>query len=479
MIYLFLILFLSGSSWCAFGEDQKRELNKNLIECVKELSYNGTQDYLDRGASSDAKDEQGVSVISHAISMKEYGKEDILRLLLDNMNAEQKEEIQRDGFTFLGQAIFEKDAQAVRVLLNSGVSLCTEFSPLMNCRYLPHDWALIIRESQKRDLEEANDDQKSRIRDGILSLDSIIKLIFLRHKELNTQLIQAVQKDNNKEVERLLALGASPRAKNRWGKMAVDLAPKNSDCEKILQNKCTDLDEKLRDAISDEDASLEYIESLLMLGASPNAWKNGRFCSVSLAAYYEREDILKVLIEHGADINQKNSQGETILYLVTRTSDHSAENIRLLLKYGALYRTPNRVEGGLCLSIIDYLNKQSDDRKKQMLKKALALEGVSGLLKLAGLSSAVICALHAWKKSDSPDAEQNLLAAQSRLNKLFSLLKKKKKAVGFGLAAAAFFGADWFGMKALRTILFSKPTKETVFNRIKRKFVAAAERDKR
>ncbi len=113
----------------------------------------------------------------------------------------------------------------------------------------------------------------------------------------------------------------------------------------------------------------------------------------------------------------------------------------------------NFIEG--ISSAINYLNKQSDERKKQLLKKALALEGVSGLLKIAGVYSAVTCALHAWKKSDSLEGEQNLLGAQSRLNKLFSLLKEKKKAVSFDVVAAAFFGADWFGMKALKTILFS------------------------
>lgn len=81
---------------------------------------------------------------------------------------------------------------------------------------------------------------------------------------------------------------------------------------------------------------LSFIRQLLELGADPNIPVDDGFPPMIAAATSERaerNDILKLLLEFGADVHQRGVNGWLPLHCVAHHDD--AEAIELLLRYGA------------------------------------------------------------------------------------------------------------------------------------------------
>ena len=95
----------------------------------------------------------------------------------------------------------------------------------------------------------------------------------------------------------------------------VDVNACNIDGESLLHNLCLDRDADTHDAL----------EKLRRYFLPPSAEFGGsRIC-----------DMLKLLLEHGADVNRRNSRGETPLHAIAQRRSVAKWEVRLLLLHGA------------------------------------------------------------------------------------------------------------------------------------------------
>jgi ankyrin repeat protein len=80
---------------------------------------------------------------------------------------------------------------------------------------------------------------------------------------------------------------------------------------------------------------LSFVDKLLSLGADPNYF-DGSYPSILAALSTDRPDkfkIIRLLLQHGADINMRGINDYTPLHYAA--SENDPEAIRLLLNYGA------------------------------------------------------------------------------------------------------------------------------------------------
>lgn len=113
-------------------------------------------------------------------------------------------------------------------------------------------------------------------------------------------------------VEKLLVEGADPNAPDENGLRPLHLA------------------------ISDEDlaGSLELVTLLIKHGATVNAWDVEHYATPLLRASNPPNiAVAQVLLEHGADANDRQGDGESPLRLSVQAQD--LEMAKLLLRYGA------------------------------------------------------------------------------------------------------------------------------------------------
>lgn len=88
----------------------------------------------------------------------------------------------------------------------------------------------------------------------------------------------------------------------------------------------------LRDAIKEFD--LQLVEVLLDMGVNPNfIYENGKFPLMKIKQSELGEKIFKLLLERGANVNQQDAEGLTVLHDVDAYSEKSF--VDLLFEYGA------------------------------------------------------------------------------------------------------------------------------------------------
>ena len=174
-------------------------------------------------------------------------------------------------------------------------------------------------------------------------------------------LIKAVQTNNINKVNELLQQGIDPnmRSKRKYndseensyikkGDPLLIIATRNNnvDMVRLLLQYGADpdiVDEYHRTALS--WAAFEYVEILEILlkfkkrssgrisYANPNISDYDGVTPLMHAAFAEGNETVKLLLEHGAKVNQKNIQGHTALSYAY--SSGNEESIKLLLIYGA------------------------------------------------------------------------------------------------------------------------------------------------
>ena len=156
------------------------------------------------------------------------------------------------------------------------------------------------------------------------------------------KLVEAASKGDASEVARLIEEGADP---NKFGKQ--DMIPlawtaffaKNKKGVKALLEHGANPNLRFRQdmtplflAVKEKDS--DYLRIFLEHGGNPNA----RVSNVHLllvAADNDHWEHMRLLIDHGADINYRDSVDNTLIYNLTLTNDY--EQVYYLLQRGADY----------------------------------------------------------------------------------------------------------------------------------------------
>lgn len=92
------------------------------------------------------------------------------------------------------------------------------------------------------------------------------------------------------------------------------------------------VDDRLFQAVLSENIAL--VEEIINSGANVSPWVPGGYVSLlSMAVNMDDVAIARLLLEHGAEVESRNSEGETLL--VRAVAMGNTEMVSLLLEYGA------------------------------------------------------------------------------------------------------------------------------------------------
>jgi len=97
------------------------------------------------------------------------------------------------------------------------------------------------------------------------------------------------------------------------------------------------VDEILRKGVMLKD--MDMVSSALQAGANPNYHPSGKPGPLWLAVNNQKPEILELLLKNGGDPNLIDMYGTPIFHeaarVINATRDHSAENLKLLVRFGA------------------------------------------------------------------------------------------------------------------------------------------------
>jgi ankyrin repeat protein len=121
----------------------------------------------------------------------------------------------------------------------------------------------------------------------------------MANRELTKALIDAARNTNLARVRDLLARGVDPNTPGEWGRTALPLA--------------------VRYAYNNESDAILIAEALLAAGADINASPGDCLTPVRYAAIHRYEKLLRFLLAKGADPNDRDPAGQTIIAMIETT----------------------------------------------------------------------------------------------------------------------------------------------------------------
>jgi ankyrin repeat protein len=144
-------------------------------------------------------------------------------------------------------------------------------------------------------------------------------------------------------VKALLQLGAQVDQRNEWGQIALHVAlerrGKTREKEKAEKEEKEKAEKEEKEkAKKEEDSYLEIIEALLKSGSAAeqlDARTKHGYYALQLAIWAKQEDLplVRLLLQHGADVNTQNDARQTPLFLASQKG--LVDVIELLLAKGA------------------------------------------------------------------------------------------------------------------------------------------------
>jgi len=149
----------------------------------------------------------------------------------------------------------------------------------------------------------------------------------------NKELIDASANGRIKAVNRLVAEGADTNWKNWFGKSSIILAASfgHQQVVRILLAHGADINSTNSLILGMED--LEMVKLLLDNGADVNyIYIEGGYSSLMWAVSFNRKEKLLVLLDYDADVNIKDDKGRTALDLV-----RNKEIEEILIQHGAIH----------------------------------------------------------------------------------------------------------------------------------------------
>ncbi|MBS3920304.1 MAG: ankyrin repeat domain-containing protein [Deltaproteobacteria bacterium] len=160
-------------------------------------------------------------------------------------------------------------------------------------------------------------------------------------KEIDKQLLEAVQGNEIKKVKDLIAQGASVNARNEFGETPLHLA-QSKEMAELLLSKGADIHAK-----DDEfgmtplfNASKEIFKLLISKGADVNARSKKGLTPLAWSAYGDDLDRIKLLISKGADVNSADDYLKTPLHIASNWN--KIEIAKLLISKGAKVNARDR-----------------------------------------------------------------------------------------------------------------------------------------
>jgi ankyrin repeat protein len=115
-------------------------------------------------------------------------------------------------------------------------------------------------------------------------------------QKLTEALISAASDTNLARVRELLALGVNPNAPGKWRRTALPLA--------------------VRYAYNNETEAIQIVDALLAAGADVNESPGDCLSPVRYAAIHGYNDLLRFLVAAGADTNDRDANGETVISMI-------------------------------------------------------------------------------------------------------------------------------------------------------------------
>ncbi|WP_265028006.1 ankyrin repeat domain-containing protein [Wolbachia endosymbiont (group A) of Calamotropha paludella] len=386
---------------------------------------------LDRGANIDAQDEKGQTLLHFAASgnnldmvqflldrsanieiqdklawtpilyAAQSGKWNVVKLLISN-GAKFNNEITIQG-TPLHFAVQEGNLDMVRFLLDEGVDTESQDKDNKKPLHLAVDAnrlsvvKLLLDRGASVNVTDMNSQtplglatkgnmieilKKAELDQGLLinarggNLDKVKDLIAqganLETND-NTALHNACSNGHLKVVEYLIDKGASLKAKNKDGKIPLELAEQKgyTDIVEILKQTQLNLDRELLIAVEKED--LGKVKDNIRRGANVNAQSRLGWASVFWAIQKNNLNIVKLLVNNGADINAKDNESWMPLHWAVQLG--SLDVVKYFVERGAninALTADGRTSLELavqknCVDTIEFLKKAQLDLDKGLL----------------------------------------------------------------------------------------------------------------
>lgn len=128
--------------------------------------------------------------------------------------------------------------------------------------------------------------------------------------ELAEAMVRAASNTNLARVRELLARGADPNAPGKFGRTALPLA--------------------VRYAYNNQANAILIAEALLAAGANINASPGDCLAPLRYAAVHGYKDLLRFLISKGADPNDRDPNGQTVITMIETTPSLRSGSKRII-----------------------------------------------------------------------------------------------------------------------------------------------------
>jgi ankyrin repeat protein len=335
---------------------QQAQKNKSLFEAVKKADVEQVKLFIAEGADVDAK-------------------------WRDIYNENEGNKRYRTESTLLCYAVNGGKAEVVRLLVEAGADVNAGSWPPL-CRAVDENNTgiaeYLIDHGANVNVYTVEVEDWGPLQETVHISNSIemAKLLIARGADINSKgypvLNSAINQERRDLCEFLMQRGADVNAKDKWGNTSLYLAIRNDDSDimNILIANGAEVDIKHTRGETEETAlhyaaitgRTEAVKLLLEAGANINDKNDKGQTALHLAVDSADGDIVELLLSKGADINAKDKQGHTPLYFAV---NHDYKVAELLINKGA--DSGIRTESGQTLLQLAQQRKQAESTVPDMI----------------------------------------------------------------------------------------------------------------